>query len=83
MIYEHTAQKKHFVIEWARADLWGENHRTKWIASCNGAFLAHGADPQEVLSALTMGLCLPTLDGSNPALIGLPPHLDGWRTGRD
>ena len=82
MIYEHTAQKRHFVIEWARPENWGKNHEAKWMARCNGAYLAHGADPQAVLDALAQGLCLPTLDGHNPALLGLPTHLDGWRTSR-
>ena len=82
MIYEHTAQKRHFVIEWARSNAWGKDDRVKWVASCNGAVLAHGAHPEQVLDALLKGECMTTLDGINPASLALPTHLDGWRTTR-
>lgn len=82
MIYEHTAQKRHVVIEWAKPNAWGENGETKWVASCNGAQLVAGPNPEVVLSALLSGDCMPTMDGTSPSTLGLPTHLDGWRTSR-
>ncbi|MGI3899787.1 MAG: hypothetical protein ACRYGP_17645 [Janthinobacterium lividum] len=82
MIYEHTAQKRHFVIEWAKPNAWGENGATKWAASCNGAQLVAGANPEVVLSALLSGDCISALDGTNPSTMNLPAHLDGWQTSR-
>ncbi|RYB06658.1 hypothetical protein [Lichenibacterium ramalinae] len=82
MIYEHTTQKRHFVIEWARPNAWGENGEGKWVASCNGAQLVAGGHPAAVLKALLNGDCMPALDGANPATLELPPHLDGWSTAR-
>ncbi len=80
MIYEHTAQKRRFVIKWIGEV--SDHHEGRWVACCDEAYLAHGAHPEAVLTALLAGLCLPALDGSNPAMMNLPTHLDGWRTRR-
>ena len=82
MIYEYTAQKHHFVIEWAKPSSWGLYEEGKWMASCNGVQLAAGKHPMIVLDALLKGNCTPTLDGINPATVNLPSHLDGWKTSR-
>ena len=83
MIYEHTTMKRHFVIEWARPNAWGEDQQGKWMASCNGAQLAAGGHPETVLSALLTGECMPALDGTNPATLGLPTRLEAWSTSRN
>ena len=80
MIYEHTAQKRRFAIKWVGEV--SDHHEGRWVACCDGAYLAHGEDPEAVLTALLAGLCLPALDGANPAAMNLPTHLDGWRIGR-
>lgn len=82
MIYEHTAQKRRFVIRWTKPSCGPESQQGRWSASCNGAYLAHGDHPEAVLTALLAGLCLPALDGANPAAMNLPPHLDGWKSSR-
>ncbi len=82
MVYEYTAQSRHFVIEWGRPETWGENHGTKWVGSCHGVVLSRGATPAAVLCALSSGQCSPLLDGANPSTMGLPASIDEWHTSR-
>lgn len=82
MVYEHTTQSRHFVIEWGRPETWSEGQATKWVGSCHGVVLARGATPAAVLGALLSGACSPLLDGTNPSTMRLPASIDEWRTSR-
>ena len=85
MIYEHTSRKRRFVIARATPDAPGGapgGDQGQWVARCDGAQLVAGPHPEAVLGALLRGDCMPALDGVDPSTLGLPTHLDGWRTGR-